>query len=317
MSIVTTDLVTGFGAHYIQEGQNEARLLSAMRQKSVTTSYAKPLIYDGDTYRFSNVVLGEIVQQFQKKFTPKGDITFKPNTITLRNMKVDISLYPDDVKASWLGFLESVNDNERKNWPIVRYMIENEVIPQLKNDLELKGYFKGTYVAPTSGVAGSTTAAIDGVKMLLEAGITDSSMQSVALTDAITESNAFDRVEEFVDNIDSLLDGVKKRVYMDPKVLRWYHRDKRNTHGVDVNYDPNKPVVDFTNVELVGLPSMAGETYLWCTPVDNFLHVRRVNGMKKPKIEEFQREVFFMTDWWEGLGFGHNELVYVSTWTEV
>ncbi|MFV9552073.1 hypothetical protein [Algibacter sp. PT7-4] len=314
MGITKTDIVTDFGAHYIPEGQNEKRLLSALRQKSVTTSYAKPLIYDGDTYRFSNVVLGEIVQQFQKKFTPKGDIEFKPNDIVLRNLKIDLSLYPDDVKASWLGFLEGVNEQERAKWPIVRYMIENEVIPQLKEDLELKGYFKGSWVAPTSDVAGTATGSIDGVKKLLDAGIADSSMQNVALTAAISSANAFDMIEEFVDNIDSLLDGVKKRVYMDPKVLRWYHRDKRNTHGVDVNYDPNKPVVDFTNVELVGLPSMAGEKYLWCTPVDNFLYIRRVNGMKKPRIEESQREVYLMADWWEGLGFGHNELVYVSTW---
>lgn len=316
MSIVKTDLVTGFGAHYIPEGQNEKRLLSALRQKSVTTSYAKPLIYDGDTYRFSNVVLGEIVQQFQKKFTPKGDITFKPNEITLRNLKVDISLYPDDVKASWLGFLENVNEQDRAKWPIVRYMIENEVIPQLKSDLELKVYFKGEYEAPVAGTAGSAAKSIDGVKTLLDAGVLDSSMQSVVLTEAITQANAFDMIEEFVDSIDSLLDGVKKRAYMDPAVLRWYHRDKRNTHGVDVNYDPNKPVVDFTNVELIGLPSMAGENYIWCTPIDNFLYIRRANGMKKPKIEESQREVFLMTDWWEGLGFGHNELVYVATWTD-
>ena len=314
MSIVKTDLVTDFGNHYIPEGQNEKRLLSALRQKTVTTGYAKPLIYDGDTYRFSNVVLGEIVQQFQKQFTPKGDVEFKPNSITLRNIKVDLSLYPDDVKASWLGFLESVNEQERAKWPIVRYMIENEVIPQLKHDLETKGYFKGAYVPPTAGTAGSATQAIDGVKTLLDAGITDSSMQNVALSAAVTASNAFDLIEEFVDNFDSLLDGVKMRVYMDPKILRWYHRDKRNTHGVDVNYDPNKPVVDFTNVELVGLPSMAGEKYLWATPVDNFLYIRRVNGMKKPKVEESKREVFLMADWWEGLGFGHNELVYVSTW---
>lgn len=314
MAITKTALVTEFGAHYIPEGQNEKRLLSALRQKTTTTSYAKPIIYDGDTYRFSNVVLGEIVQQFQKKFTPKGDIEFKPNSITLRNIKVDLSLYPDDVKASWLGFLESVNEQDRAKWPIVRYMIENEVIPQLKHDLEMKGYFKGSYVAPTVGTAGTTAQSIDGVQKLLDAGIANNSMKTVALSAKPTPANAFDLIEEFVDNFDSLLDGVKMRVYMDPKILRWYHRDKRNTHGADVNYDPNKPVVDFTNVELVGLPSMAGATYIWATPVDNFLYIRRVNGMKKPKVEESKREVFLMADWWEGLGFGHNELVYVHKW---
>jgi hypothetical protein len=84
------------------------------------------------------------------------------------------------------------------------------------------------------------------------------------------------------------------RIYMDPKILRWYHRDKRNTHGTDVNYDPSKPVVDFTNVELVGLPSMAGEKMIWASPIDNYLYIRKENGMKKPKVEEAKREVSLM-----------------------
>lgn len=254
----TTKLVDQFGAHYIPEGQNESRLLSQLRQKSVTTSYAKSIVYDGEVYRFSNTVLGEIVQQFQKKFTPKGELEFKPNEITLRNLKVDLELYPDNVKHSWAGFLIDINTNERQNWPLVRYMLEKEMIPQLHNDMELKGYFKGSFENPAVGTPGSASKAIDGVRKLLDAGVTDGSMQSVALSDVVTKANAFDMVEEFVESFDPLLEGTKMRFYCDPKILRWYHQDKRNTHGADVNYDPNKPTVDFSTCELIGLPSMAG-----------------------------------------------------------
>lgn len=313
MSIVKTNLVTDFGAHYIPEGQNESRLLSAVRTPSKTASYAKPIIHDGDLYRFSNVKLGEIVQGFQKAFTAKGDVTFEPNEIRLRNLKIDLSLYPDDVKGSWLGFLQTLNDQERKNWPIVRYLLEKEVVPQMHEDLELKAYFKGAYVAPVAGTATTTAATMDGVKSLITAGLAGN-MNTVTLTDAISKANAFDRIEEFVDAIPSLLNSVKMRIYMDPKLLRWYHQDKRNTHGADVNYNPEKPVVDFTNVELVGLDSMAGEKMLWATPIDNFLYLRRQNGMQKPKVEEAAREVKLMLDWYEGLGFGYDELVYAATW---
>lgn len=313
MSIIKTNLVTDFGAHYIPEGQNESRLLSAVRTPSKTASYAKPIIHDGDLYRFSNVKLGEIVQGFQKEFTKKGDVTFEPNEIRLRNLKVDLSLYPDDVKGSWLGFLQSLSDQERKNWPIVRYLLEKEVVPQMHEDMELKAYFKGEYVAPTPGTATTTAQTMDGLKKLITDGLAGD-MQTVTLTDAITKANAFERVEEFVDNIDAALNSVKMRIYMDPTILRWYHQDKRNTHGSDVNYNPEKPVVDFTNVELVGLDSMAGEKMLWATPVDNFLYLRRQNGMQKPKVEEAAREVKLMLDWYEGLGFGYDELVYAATW---
>ncbi len=314
MSIEKANIVAQFGDYYLPEGQNESRLLSAIRQKSVTTSHAKPIIHDGDVYRFSNVKLSEIVQGFQKEFTAKGAATFEPNEIRLRNLKIDLSLYPDDVKGSWLGFLASLEEQERANWPIVRYLLEKEVVPAIPHDLETQAYFKGVYSAPTPGTATTTSAVMDGLKTIITTGLAGD-MNTVALTDAVTPANAFDRVEEFVDGLSDLLDkGVKFKAYMDPKIVRWYYRDKRNTHGSDVNYDPANPMIDFANVQIVGLPSMAGEKMMWATPEDNFLYIRKVNGMSKPKVEESKREVFLMLDWWEGLGFGYDELVYAATW---
>lgn len=312
MSIVKTDLVAAFGAYYIPEGQDMNRLKSALRQPSVTADAALPIIYDGEIYRFSNVIFQEIVQQFQKAFTAKGDLTFKPNEIRLRNMKVDLALYPDDVKGSWLGFLGSVTDMERANWPIVRYMLENQVVPQLKSDMETKAYFKGVYAAPTPGTAGTTAGTMDGIKKLLDDGLTAGTMNAVTLSAPVTDANIFDMVEEFVLGIDPVLDAVPMTVYMSTRNVKAYLRDKRNTHGTDVNYAAGKVTIDFAdNVKIVGLPSMSASPYIWATPDDNFLYLRRTNGMAEPRVEESKREVFLMVDWWEGLGFGYNPLVYV------
>ena len=312
MSIVKTNIVTEFGAYYINENQNMDRLLSAIRQKSVTPSYAKPLITDSDVYRFSNVVLGEVVQAFQKAFTAKGNITFEPNEIRLRNIKVDLSLFPDDVKASWLGFLSSIDVQERADWPITRYLLEKEVVPAIPSDMETKAYFKGVYAAHTPGTATTTAAVMDGIKKLLDDGVTGSTMQSVTLSAAPTTSNIFEMVEEFVNNFDAALAGTPMRVYMSPSWVRAYYRDRRNTYGGNVDYSAEKKVIDFMeNVELVALPSMEGTNYIWATPVENFLYLRKTNGMATPKVEEQKREVFLMLDWWEGIGFGYDSLVYV------
>ena len=90
MSITKTAIVTQFGSYYTPEGQNAKRLMTQLRQKSKTTSYAKPIVYDGEVYRFANTRLGEIVQQFQKNFTAKGTLEFLPNEIRLRNLKIDL-----------------------------------------------------------------------------------------------------------------------------------------------------------------------------------------------------------------------------------
>ncbi len=314
MSIIKTDLVTAFGAYYLNEGQNLERLKSAIRQPAVTPSYAKPIITDSDVYRTANTVLGEIVQGFQKAFTAKGDLTFLPNEIRLRNAKIDVSLFPDEVKASWLGFLASLTEQERANWPIVRYILENEIAPQISQDLETKAYWGGSYLAPTAGTPGTAAGTMDGLKKLIDAGLLAGSMNAVALTALPTPTTMFEAVEEFTDNMladNTALEGVKIRVFMEPKFLRNYFRDKRNTHGNDVDYKAGVNIVDFTpNIELVALPSMAGSGYIFATPVDNFLYVRKQNGMKDPKVEEAKREVSLMLDWYEGIGFGYNELVY-------
>lgn len=314
MSIVKTDLVTAFGSYYLEEGQNMDRLKSAIRQPAITPSHAKPIITESDVYRTSNVALGEIVQGFQKAFTAKGDITFTPNEIRLRNAKIDVSLYPDEVKASWLGFLASLTVQERTEWPIVRYVLENEIAPQIPNDLETKAYWGGSYVAPTPGTPGTAAGTMDGLKKLIDAGLTATTMNAIALTALPTPSSMFDAIEEFTDDMladNEALESAKIKVFMEPKFLRNYFRDKRNTHGNDVNYVAGVNTVDFSpNIELVALPSMAGSGYIFATPADNFLHCRKVNGMQDPKVEEAKREVSLMLDWYEGIGFGYNELVY-------
>lgn len=315
MSVITTDLVTQFGAYYINEGQNMDRLKSALRQPAVTPSFAVPIVTENDVYRTSNTTLGKIVQQFQKSFTPTGDLTFKPNEIRLRNLKVDLSLYPDDVKGKWIGFLGSLTVQERAQWPLVRFMIENEVIPQISDDLENDTYWGGVFTNPTPGTAGNPADAMDGIRRLINLGIADSSMNRITLSAAPTTSNIFEIIEEFVEKTvvaNKVLSGVRMRVYMAPSWLRAYFRDKRNTHGSDVNYSTTGiNTIDFMpNVELIGLPSMEGSDYIWATPVDNFVWVRKANGMSTPKVEESKREVFLMLDWYEALGFLYNGLVY-------
>lgn len=314
MSIDASQIVTDFGGYYINEGQNMTRLTSALRQRAETPTFARPIITENDVYRSANSSLSEIVQGFQKAFTAKGAVTFQPNEIPLRNIKIDISIYPDDLKGNWLGFLTSLTDQERKNWPIVRYLAEKHVAERIPHDLETQAYFKGAYVAPTPGTATSASAVMDGLKTIITAGLAGN-MNTVTLTNAVTEANAFERVEEFVEGLSELTDkGVRCKVYMSKKILRWYLRDKRNTHGQDVNYNGDSVTVDFTDVQLVGLASMAGENMFWATPDENFVYIRKVNGMSTPKIEESKREVFLMLDWWEAIGFDYDELVYAATW---
>jgi hypothetical protein len=324
--IVVSDLVTEFGDYYINQKQNMNRLMQMLRFKTMTQMIARPAFTeDSDSYKAASSHLGSVVQAFQKAFTSAGQLEFKPRTIPLYRMKVDIELYPDDIWGTWVGFLadyaqgKGITEGQaRKEWPLVRYMLEMDVIPQIHDDLERKEYYKGEFVAPTAGTAATTGESMNGIRKWLKDGLTshagDGSIQELSSWSGVSSTNIFDKAESIIDTLDEELEGESLIMAMSTKNKRAYLRDKRNTHGSDVNYDENKVTIDFyDNCRIVGLPSMNGTDDVWITPEKNFYHVRRTNKASAKntiRVEELKRELFMMTDWTEGLGFGLNELVF-------
>jgi hypothetical protein len=311
MSVTATDLVSEYGAYYLNNTANMNRLYAAIRQKTMTTDMAVMKVIKDTIYQGAKTSLGNIVQPFQKAFTEKGDLDFDPATINLYKMKVDISMYPDDIEESYAGFLAS-NELSKKEWPLIRYAIEKEIIPQIDSDLELNEYFTGVYATPTPGNPGASGTSMTGLKKIIDDGLTASEINEVTLTGGITASNALTQVEAFVDNFEDKYAGIPIIMCMSESNRMKYFRDKRNTLGANTNYGDNKvlTVDGKENIKILGLPSMAGSDYIWATPAQNYLHIRRSNGITQPRVEEYRREVSFMTDWYEGLGFGRHDLVY-------
>ena len=316
-TIQVADIVSEYGAYYIPGGANEKNLLSLQKQRTVTPSYATPIVTDATIYRAPQTYMSEIVQAFQEKFTDKGALTFKPNDIPTYKLKVDTSFYPDTLEETYLGFLTNIKEADRAKLPFVKWFLEVHVLKQIKHDMETKVYGKGVYVTPTSGSAGPAVNSMNGLDKLIIDGLAGtitphSLMQAVALSSPYAAATAFDGIEEFVDNFDDVLEGVPMIIGLEPKFLRWYFRDKRNTHGGDTNYEDGKAytVDGMPNVKFAPMPSLAGTGIIFATPEDNFIHITPKQKMKPIKVESAKREVSVLGDWREGLGFLYNELVY-------
>lgn len=312
--VTITDIVSQYGAYYVDSGQNQSRLLSLIKQRTVTANYAAKKVINDTLYQFANTYFGEVIQSFQSDFTPKGTAEFKPNEIKLRNIKVDLLLTPDQIVESWLGFLSDKDVQDRSKWPLVRYLLEEWVTPQVHADLETMAYGKGVYQAPTVGTAGAAMQVMDGLIKLVEDGLanTDRPMNAVVIP-AFTPVNTFDNIEKFVDEVDAPFNTMPFQVFVDPKIEKDYWRDKRNTHGTDTNYGDNKAkTIDFMpNMEIIALPSLAGSGAVIATPKGNFLNIRRTTGIPKPTMGiKDLRQIQLGFDWWEALGFGYNELVW-------
>ena len=86
-TITATDVVTDFGAYYMNNGQTEEDIRTAL-QETFETQNAFTVIESDDTkLRMVNAAFGEVLQSFQTTFTPKGSVVFKTREIDLFNIK--------------------------------------------------------------------------------------------------------------------------------------------------------------------------------------------------------------------------------------
>ncbi|MGE4568030.1 MAG: hypothetical protein AB7C90_02470 [Bacteroidales bacterium] len=315
-----SDIITEFGAYYEQAGQNKNRILAMLTQGLVTPSYCTPVKTDDTIFKLGQLVMGNIVQAFQKGWTPKNPAAFTPNELRLYKLKIDEEIDPDDIEAIWLGFLASESVN-RKDWPIVKFLIEHPeqgYIAAINRDMELYCYGKGEYQAPTPNEAGVTSNAMTGYIKLLTDGVAAGTINSVNIG-ALDKDTIFDQVELFTDGISEIYQNVAMNVFMSPSWAKKYHRDKRaqgfySFAGEDEIKKGITGKIDFTPQQVVGLPSLSGTDTIFATPKANFVHLTKKGTNKnKINIEEAKRSVFFLADWWEGIGFG----IDAAVWTNI
>lgn len=308
MSINTTAIVKEYGAYYIDGGQNKNRLMRQLLFGRETVKYARKIKTNDTVYRLAGSSMTGVVQGFQKAFTPKGELKFEPNPIQLYKLKVDFEIYPDDIEDNWLGFLAD-NNLSRKEWPLIRYIMESHLYEQIDNDMERNEYYKGVYKKPTEGTAGLDGESMNGLRLLL--GASNINRLNIGPLD---DATIHDQVEAAVESVSEEYQGVPILVCMSPKRAKAFLKDKRQLGFYNITgEDKIDNKVDFTKARVIGLPSMIGTDDLWLTPQNNFLHItKKGENAGKTKVEESKRCVDIMNDWYEGLGFGFNELVWTT-----
>ncbi len=315
-----SDIITEFGAYYEQAGQNKNRILSMLSQGIVTPKYCTSVKTDDTVFKLSQLVMGNIVQAFQKTWTPKTPAAFKPNELRLYKFKIDEEIDPDDIEATWLGFLASASVS-RAEWPIVKFLIEHPdqgYIAAINRDMELKEYGHGEATEVTPGIPGVTGQTMNGLIKLLTSGVEAETINSVDIG-ALDKDTIFDQVELFIDGISEIYQNVAMNVHLSPKWAKYYHRDKRAQGFYSFAGEQEIKAgitgkIDFTPQMVVPLPSLSGSDVIFATPKANLIHLTKKGENKtKIKIEESKRSVFFMADWYEGLGFG----IDAAVWTNI
>lgn len=307
-----SEIVLAYGAYYEKSAANKSRVRKLLTQGLDTPKYCSPISTDDTIYRLAQVTLGSIVQPFQIGWTPNNQEAFTPNELRLYHFKVDADIYPDQLEDTWLSFLAS-HSVSRQEWPIVRYLIEDQYIPMINSDMELKEYGKGAYEPPVPGTASVAGKGMNGLVYQLQAGIDNETINHILLS-PLTASNIFDQVELFTDGISQVYKNQTMNIFMSPQWAKAYQRDRRSQGFYQITSEKDINLrVDFSSQTVVPLACLTDTDILFATPQTNLIHLTKKSANKTQfKIEEYHRQVSLYVDWWEGLGFGINGAVWTN-----
>lgn len=309
-----TSIVAEFGAYYLNHGQNKKDLVKQLYYKSETDSIFTRRTTQDTVLRLSETSFARILQPFQKQFTPISGAVFKGITIPLYRMKIDFEEYPDTIADTWAAFLQDKNLDRRK-WPLIKWLLEEHIIPQSEEDYELNEVYSGEHAAPVAGTAGAAGTAMNGIKTLINAGVSASSITPIVTGAPDADPVLFmQQIEAFCASIDKRYWKMGMEVNLSQELHLRYRQGKRKFYNMYYAQEKElDTVADFPNMRVAGRPSMAGSTKWFATPRWNAIcGVKHAANRNVFEVEKQDRKVKIYTDWYKGIGFAIPELVYTN-----
>lgn len=322
-------------AHFGALTKNNSASLKDFIQKIQLKNYTAPTISRQIETREKVITslssnMSEILQGFQIGWTPKGQATVDFQQITLSRFKIDGEIYPDDIKDSYLDFLEGVAELERANWPVVRWILETQVWPRYELDFEMKEIYKGVATPVTANTASIAGKTMDGIKTVINKGITAGRIAPISMGAIPTTAGKKDPVL-FVKYMDEMMRSIDNEFW---PFLGEINMSQENAElyamGLDamnVQYNRNDLASPYKlrtlpfNIKAItidgkqfgGLPSHAGSDKIWVTTKGNDILLKKDSAnIGNVKIESNKRVVSFFSDFYVGFGFLHQPHVFTN-----
>lgn len=309
------DLIAEYGAYYINEGQNAQRMVKQLYYENDLDQHFTIRETSDTLYRASSSSFSRILQPFQKTWSPTGEATFLPEPIQTFKVKADIEMYPDEISESWLGWLASENQ-DRKTWPLVRWLIEEHIIPKSSEDLILNEAYAGVYAAPgTPGTAGAAGTAMNGIKHVINTHIDSGRITpfTIGAWDTIPEDFVTQLESEFVEAIDERYQRVPMTLMMNTALFNRFRAGQAKKYNMNYAMAELDSFFLFPNIKVVGTEAIGSSQKVWCTRKLNQLAVWK-HGINKGRfeIESEDRKVKLFNDYHKGYGFLIPEEVFTN-----
>lgn len=303
-------MVAQFGLYYKNNGQNMKSLTTQMFKKGQTDELFTRINTTETQKDRAYVTSTRVTQAFQKDFVPLGATKFTPATIDLFHTMVDVQEDPDDFDETWLGFLEDMN-LDRSKWPIIRWWLENIIIPQHTQDMEVDEAFAGIRLDSGPIVPGTATPSgetLDGVNIVRKRGIAASGVNKITpivtgalSTDAVTFVT---QMETFIKAVDPDLRRKLQTLVMSAAKRNLFREGMRTKYNV--NYEMTKDLTKFMDypITITGLDNMDGSDVIWSSPKTNCAClIKKGKNRSKFRLYPQDKRVRASSDYYKGYGW--------------
>lgn len=243
-------------------------------------------------------------------FNPTANaLNFSARVLKIRGIKVDLRIYPQELHSTWLGLLDSSNQN-RHELPFEAFLMDY-IVKRAQENFHLSVLYSGVY----NGAGTAAVDCMDGWKELIAdlitAGDISAGNGNLVATGVITATNAVDSIEMVYDALHERYKHVPTQCLVSPTIFDWYRRDYRSQFGSNNDYrgmggNNIEPAlyIDGTTCKLVREAGLAGSQRIILTSKDNMVYgVNNTGDSTNIMIEKDHRAIDIMMDFGAGVQF--------------
>lgn len=321
MSINVTALKSTFGK-LVEGQQGQDFIVKEFLVPSITEREFNMVPTDLTQVRKAKASLDQVLQAFQAARTPNGVLTMEPRKLDLQDLKYELELDPDVIEDSIVGYLANPDTNDRTDWGITKYVMNELFIQKGRENFELFEAYKGVKAAIVGGTASALGESYNGIGKLVADGIADYNVVngpaawSTDPVDFVTEIETWiEECQEASELHRSLIDNTVDKIHMSQTLAKRFRMGMKAKYNVQYAQigDPMS-IFDIESIKVVGLPSMSGRNRIFMT-----FKANRAGYIKRPKSENeigLDRSNVYKpmlySKFWKVLGFWHPEYVWIN-----
>ncbi|MFN4254549.1 MAG: hypothetical protein ACK4Q5_06045 [Saprospiraceae bacterium] len=245
-------------------------------------------------------------------WNPTADaIEYIPRILKVRPCKVDLSIVPAELWATYLGEQAKRGASNQQAIPMEAFMFQY-IVERTAEDVGTKAIFGGTYNA-----SGTTPADIfDGWLKIVTDEITGGGIAAGQVTSgaAITSSNAYDQVLLVYKKVPAALRGKKLKCFMSYATFDAFNEDYGSQFtAAPYNMTYEKAMLPGTNVELVPSAEMGSSSRIIITTPDNLvLGVDMLSDHEHINLQQNRRGLDLMIDFSMGVQIADTRLIFCN-----